>query len=198
MLWFPHTQLKEVISLWDANHLQTLKQECCSEKQFCCICNTWRNFVVTHVKLKSSILYICNVNIIYFMLCCIYGNFTHGMNVYFLLEVLTYIALYLDFLTSFGLILFVWVFQGDLGNCLWIIFYCVCIPCILLCSHFPSLQEYLISAWPYPEWQAPSDTLHILMVSIWIVAHYALRAFLINKPRALAKWDVQTKHETWL
>lgn len=102
-------------------------------------------------------MYNVNILVIYFLLCCVYGNFTHtyGMNFYFLSKVLKCIALY------FSLSLWEWFFSHILSweNRVFIwrrvleergvfygLFYYVCSLCILLCFHFPVSMSVCLSA----------------------------------------------------
>lgn len=94
LLTFQGTGSSEMLAVWEL-----WKQEYYSEEPFHCFITTLKDSKKsdnTNFKIKSSILYICNVNIIYFLLCCILWEFYPVVwkESYFLSKVLKSVALY--------------------------------------------------------------------------------------------------------
>lgn len=78
VLWFPHWQSKELKSLWDVGCVATVKAEEPLRGPMLLLHHhmEWllKNVMITLTLSYKAVLHILfNVNIIYFLLCCIYG-----------------------------------------------------------------------------------------------------------------------------
>lgn len=107
VLWFPHWQSKELKSLWDVGCVPTVKAEEPLRGPMLLLHHhmEWllKNVMITLTLSYKAVLHILfNVNIIYFLLCCIYGVLLLSMEwssfFFFLSKVLKPIALYSSFL----------------------------------------------------------------------------------------------------
>lgn len=161
-------------------------------------------------------MYNVNIMVIYFLLCCVYGNFTHkyGMKFYFLSKVLKCIALYhyhcgivfffshilkFPFPERTGFLFEEECWRSGEFSMDYFTMFAVCASYCVFTSPLARESSVCSVALPHPE---PYDraTQRILTVYIWIEAHYVFWEHRTPPSAHTKPWSLRgtNRHQFWL